>query len=429
MKKQQVTSDSYPHKESTDFKKMTENTNKTGNEANKTIFDSLPIHKIEAYLAELSNEVEKGTDKRKLITKFKLAEDVFSELFSIAKANTKNRKFKKKMYMNQNDLRFATPEEVSYYRAARLKCKTIVDLGAGIGGQSIPFSEACEKVIAVEIDHRKIEYAKKNAEIHGRKNITFIEGDLLDDEVIKRIKFHKPDVIFFDSQRAAEETARTIESVQPDINEIIKKYSKVTKNIAIEVPAQLTPDKIPKTFDCEKEYISYKGQLNRLTLYFGEMKRDDSSVISLPDGFYLSASKKDILEKDYVDFGKSNKLQGYLIEVSEAVSQANLLDEFAKRFNLSYFAKQKKAVFFTSNILVQNPLVKNFYVLSCVNKEFMDIMDALKEHNAGKITLRANISPDNYWSERKKYEDKLKGEKNLHLFLFNKEAVIAEELK
>lgn len=395
----------------------------------KTIFDELPIHKIEAYLAEISNDIDKCVDRKRIASRFKLSEELFNELFSIAKANTKNKKFKKKMYMNQDQLRFATPEEVAYYRAHRLKCKVLVELGAGIGGQSIPFSESCEKVIAVEIDHKKIEYAKKNAEMYGRKNITFIQGDLLDDEVIKLLKKEKPDVVFFDSERAPEETERSIASVKPDINEIIKKYSKITKNIAIEVPAQLTPDKIPKEFDCEKEYVSYKGQLNRLTLYFGALKRDDRSVVSLPDGFYLSASRKDIIEKDYIDFGKSSDLKDYLIEASEALVQANLLDEFAKRSNLSYFTRQKKAYFFTSTIALQNPLAKNFYVLARLEKNTFEIIKALQDLDAGKITLRASVSPDNYWAERKKYEDKLKGTKNLHLFLFDNAAVIAEEMQ
>jgi predicted O-methyltransferase YrrM len=386
----------------------------------KTIFDELSMEKIEAYLNEISNFISKGYDRKKISEKFNLKNELFEELFSIAKANLKNKKFKRKMFMNQVDLRFATPDEVAYYRAYRLKCDTIVELGSGIGGQTIPFSEVCKKVIAVELDERKMKYAEKNCEIHGRKNIEFMQGDLLDDSIIKKIK--KADIIFFDSERPPEETERTLESVKPDINRLIKKYSKITKNIAVEIPPQIIPEKI--TLDCEKEYVSLRGQLNRLTLYFGNLKRAERSVVSLPDGFALLSEGK----TPENTMNKKSGLKNYLHEISEAVVQSDLLDEFAQKFNISFFARQKRINFFTSEILLQNSLVKNFYVLEKVQNDFADILNALKKHDASEVVLRGNISPDRYWEERKRYESRLNGKEKLHLFIFQDCAVVAKEL-
>jgi len=45
-------------------------------------------------------------------------------------------------------LRFATPADVAKYRAERLYCNIIAEIGAGIGGQTIAFAEKCRKVIA-----------------------------------------------------------------------------------------------------------------------------------------------------------------------------------------------------------------------------------------------------------------------------------------
>ncbi|WP_269850008.1 hypothetical protein [Methanosarcina horonobensis] len=47
-------------------------------------------------------------------------------------------------------------------------------------------------------------------------------------------------------------------------------------------PHQMPPERIP--FDCEKEYISLDGQLNRLTLYFGGLKQYDRLAVALPAG-------------------------------------------------------------------------------------------------------------------------------------------------
>ncbi|WP_243684043.1 hypothetical protein [Methanosarcina barkeri] len=44
----------------------------------------------------------------------------------------------------------------------------------------------------------------------------------------------------------------------------------------------MPPERIP--FDCEKEYISLDGQLNRLTLYLGGLKQYDRMAVALPAG-------------------------------------------------------------------------------------------------------------------------------------------------
>ena len=60
----------------------------------------------------------------------------------------------------------------------KCKCKIIVDGFCGIGGNAIHFAEVCDMVIAIDIDPRKIECAKKNASIYGVEHkIQFVIGD------------------------------------------------------------------------------------------------------------------------------------------------------------------------------------------------------------------------------------------------------------
>lgn len=50
----------------------------------------------------------------------------------------------------------------------------------GAGGNAIQFALTCQKVIAIDIDPKKIEMAKNNAKIYGvEKKIEFIVGDFL----------------------------------------------------------------------------------------------------------------------------------------------------------------------------------------------------------------------------------------------------------
>ena len=60
-----------------------------------------------------------------------------------------------------------TPEVIAQHIADRLRCDLIVDAFCGAGGNAIQFAFTCNHVIAVDIDPKKIELAKHNAEVYG----------------------------------------------------------------------------------------------------------------------------------------------------------------------------------------------------------------------------------------------------------------------
>ena len=157
-----------------------------------------------------------------------------------------------------------------------------------------------QKVIAIEVDKRKHEYAKQNAKILGIKNIEFINNDAL-----KLEKIPKADIIFCETEREAEEKERKIENIKPDIKKLLKKYEKTTKDVCIELPPQIKD--IP--FDCEIEYLSVNHELNRLNLYFGELKKCKLSAVIAETGERLEGGRNSVsvsLRKARKAAGKSN---------------------------------------------------------------------------------------------------------------------------
>ncbi|KAF7273595.1 hypothetical protein GWI33_013703 [Rhynchophorus ferrugineus] len=73
-----------------------------------------------------------------------------------------------------------TPEKVAKHAAERCACDVIVDAFCGAGGNSIQFAFTCKRVIAIDIDPKKIELAKNNAAVYGVVDkIEFIVGDFL----------------------------------------------------------------------------------------------------------------------------------------------------------------------------------------------------------------------------------------------------------
>jgi len=336
----------------------------------------------------------------------------------IEKALEKNSKAGK-LFFNEEDIRWATPEVVADYRAERLKCKVIADIGCGIGFQTFSFAKTCERVYAVEIDKEKMENAKKNAEALGLKNIKFILGDALDKKVADKLK--DCEIIFCDTDRPINEDERKIESIKPDVKKLIEAYSKITDKIAIEFPPQIR--EIP--FDCEKEYISVRGKLNRLTIYLGGLKKSDKSAVVLP--------KREVLRGEGDKKEKKNvgqpKLLKYLYEIDPAVDRAGLISELAKETGVKFCYKDKFS-FLTSEKQTKSPFFRNsFEVLDGCDFNDHEIIENLKKHNAKEVELRFNVVPQDYWKIRKKYERELTGVEKIYLFKSGDKAIIAKRLE
>lgn len=329
----------------------------------------------------------------------------------ITEARLRNKKIRKSSYenlfMNLEDLRFATNEEVAKYRAERLKCDTLVEIGSGIGLQTIEFSKQCKKVYAIEIDERKIEFAKKNAKQLELKNITFIHGDAL--KVVDKIK--KADIVFCETARSPQAKERRIEDLSPDIFKLLETYGKLTDKICIEIPPQMKKIEL----DCEKEYLSVDNKLNRLNLYFGRLKKCDKSVVALPSKERIEASG---------EIANRSRILKYFYEADKALLKAEMMNELALKTDTFIYNE----TLLTSRKRVKSSFFRNSFLLLGNAKKFSEALAKLKQENCGKVILRQNISPESYWKERKKYEDKLKGRKTLYLFVSQNNYLIAKKL-
>ncbi|MBI2102501.1 methyltransferase domain-containing protein [Candidatus Woesearchaeota archaeon] len=314
------------------------------------------------------------------------------------------------------DIRWATPEIVAEYRAKRLKCKTIVDLGCGIGFQTFAFAKHCAHVYAIEIDKEKIERAKKNAVVLGLKNITFISGDALSPVVIKQLK--DVDIVFCDPQRLPEEVERKMGTIQPDIHQLLEKYGRLTDKIAIEFPPQIK--EIP--FDCEREYLSWQGKLNRLTLYFGKLKRTERSAVTLPTGECLVVGEEKKLRE-------VRSPEQYLFDVDPAVVKAELLAELSEKTGAALLQRGRNTVFTGPTLLEEAFFVHAYIILETVSFEQNVLRKALQKVKAGTVILRYSVDPNEYALIQRSFEKQLRGKKTICLFRLDDRAVITEEVR
>lgn len=335
----------------------------------------------------------------------------------------RKKKYSKEISSDKPGLRFATPEEIANYRAKRLKCNTLADISCGIGGQTIAFAKQCEQVFAIDLDPVKVKHAKENCRRYGITNVEFFCGDALSEEIISKIP--EVDVIFSDPARPPSEERRDIRNLRPPIDKVMEAYSSRTSNFAFEVPPQLTPERIP--FSCEKEYLSFKGKLNRLNLYFGDLKKCEVSTITLPsEEIFCFTGSKTIIEE-------SEELEKFAFEPDPVILQAGLLGELIDSIkttdSLKTYMVDNKRVLLTSNTIYEHPFLKNRYqIMDIVEPDPVIINQKLQQHEAENALLRGSVDPKKYWDFRKIIEENLTGKYKFHLFLTDKEAILCKKI-
>jgi len=383
-------------------------------EKNDTLFERYSIIDIEQYLRLIHDKLAQGTPKDAI----KRALDItdFNELYEIALTRDQAYdKTSKPFYLTRDDLRFATNELVAAYRAKRLACQTLVEIGAGIGLQTVAFAKTCAHVIAIEIDPRKTSYLEANLKLHHITNVTIITGDCLD--VVDRIDH--ADVIFCDPERAPTEDERSISTIQPHLPKVIELYGKLTDKIAIELPPQIHD--IP--FDCEREYTSVNHELNRLTVYLGSLKNQDASAILLPGEWRL---EKEAATEKKTEKKPEKKAGRYLAELDDAIVAAGLADQLP-----GANWKNNIGAFHTADTLADlgaPAFSKHRYRVRASCSSEQDFIQTLHRERIGKITYRANVKPSDYWSTRNKIEKGLTGRREAVVLISGKEWLLAEEL-
>ncbi|XP_050081381.1 trimethylguanosine synthase [Anopheles maculipalpis] len=170
-----------------------------------------------------------------------------------------------------------TPEKVAAHTAERCRSDLIVDAFCGCGGNTIQFAFSCQKVIAIDIDPRKIEMAKHNATVYGvADRIEFIVGDFM--QLADRLR---ADVVYLSPPWGGpgylkEDVYDLEQSLLPvPATQLMQAAQRVSKNVALYLPRnsntqQLTMLAGPNgAVEIEQNFLDRK--LIALTAYYGEL--------------------------------------------------------------------------------------------------------------------------------------------------------------
>ncbi len=337
------------------------------------------------------------------------------EVYELAKCRIRMKdKFSvKNLYFDSYGLRYSTPEIIGVYRAGRIRDMRIADISCGVGMQAIFFARTNQEVLCLDIDKRRINYAIKNAEAYGVKNIRFEVGDCFSEFIHSLAKDY--DIIYSDPARSEFEKERSLKNLMPSPLKIIEKYGE--RNYVFDLPPQISQDKIPSGW--EKEYISLYGKIRRLTAYVGELYEHDRKAVSLPAG-------EAIYTDEHYSFTKKLEFSDYIYIVDESIYYADLMGALEKKYPIWFIQTGKRRTFASSRTLLRSAFLRAFKVLY-FSDDMEEILRFLRDENFGKVTLRFNVDPAKYWNIRKRFERNLTGSEKVSLFKIGTMYVVGTE--
>ena len=183
-----------------------------------------------------------------------------------------------RMFFSREALEQATPEPVAHYRAHRFADHArIFDLGCGIGGDTLAFAKIAP-VVAVDRDRERLLLLSANVRsLQVAHAVTPVQADLR----CPAWRVPLNSAVFVDpARRRSGRRAHSIHTYEPPIDEILANLSQVPA-LAVKVSPAVSLQELA-AYDCEVEFVSWKGQLKEATLWFRAFKTTTRRATVLP---------------------------------------------------------------------------------------------------------------------------------------------------
>ncbi len=325
------------------------------------------------------------------------------------------------LWFDEQGLRYATPDTVARARAQRLSPmgERVVDVACGVGIQLAFLAQAFDEAVGIERDPDKAALAERNLAALGVE-AEIIVADALDPSIVDDVG--DVDVVVCDPARQPEADRRVFDDLSPDIRKVHAQWGENAHAWCYELPPMMPPERVHEVLEGECEYTSLNGELNRLAVYGGELDHAQASALALPAGERLT---DDDPSQEVADLEEPSS---HLYLVDRAVLQAGLLEQLTARTGALGLVSEShpRRTLLTGDGPSGSALAEDFEVLAKHAWNLLGLNEKLRRLEAGKVTLRASIDPEEYWDVRNALEDGLEGERHVHLFRHGELGIIAE---
>lgn len=312
--------------------------------------------------------------------------------------------FASRMLFSRDGLEQASRLSVSAQRANRFiqaGITSVVDLGSGLGGDSMAMAGLGISVTAVEIDEVTSALAQFNTAGLGVK---VINADAT------TIDLAKHDAVFADPARRRIGSGEQRNRLSPF--EYTPSVDWLTKTVAVEKPTaiKLSPADDYMQFEGEFdfEWISVSGELVELTVYSGSLRGSHIRQARLLTGSGNYVFGSTTLESPIPEVSEVSK---YIYEPDSSLIRSGLMGEFAIENSLKLI--DQRIAYLTSNELVLSPWLKAYEIEQSFPLDSKLISRELASRGIGILEIKkrgVDITPEEF---RKKLKLKGKGAASL----------------
>ena len=291
------------------------------------------------------------------------------------KAREKFGDFADRMLFSTEALEVASRLEVSSHHAGRFLqagVTSVTDAGCGLGGDSLAFAGAGLTVRALERDEATATLAAYN--LQPFDTVTVEHGDAESADLS-----HTEGLWFDPARREGKTRFQNPEDWSPSLEWVFQQAR--SRPTGIKLAPGMDRDLIPE--GCEAQWVSWKGSVVEVVLWFGALAREGitRSALVLRDG----AGAEITGPKDSPD-APIGELQDYLSEPDGAVIRARLIGDLARAHGAHMI--DTTIAYMTSPEPIDSPLVQCFRVRESVPYSTKNVQALIRGADLGTLEIK-----------------------------------------
>lgn len=282
------------------------------------------------------------------------------------------------MYFTREALEQATAELVARHRAARFRgCEQVVDLGCGIGGDSLALAREA-RIIGVERDPLRLAMARENARALGIGGRTdWVRGDIDGGgPVLAEAAFVDPVRRTADGRRVFDADA-----YDPPLRDVLGWRGRF-RSMAVKVAPGIRDEDVAE-LPGEVEFVAEGNDLKEAVLWIGAVAGEGRRATLLPSGATLAA----VVEAP----AASAPVGRVLYEPNAAVIRAHLIGTLARM--LDAWQIDPTIAYLSADKVRPTPFARAWMVEAVLPFGVDRVRRHLRSLGVGRVTVKKRGSP------------------------------------
>ncbi len=284
------------------------------------------------------------------------------------------------LLLNEEALQQASGGEVAGWRAARFAGHAkVLDLCAGIGGDTIALAQAGLEVLAYEQDPVRAALLAHNVEALGLSESVTVRA--ADWTAASAADLGGAEAAFVDPARRVDgRRVLGLHEMTPPLHAIEELCARVP-NVLVKVAPGLDTDEVPT--GAGLEFVSAGGELKEALLAFGDVRRGNVATV-LPGPHDLTRDGDE--PRARVDAPGT-----YIYEPDPAVVRAGLVRTLGQR--LDAWQLHGRIAYLSSNTQIETPFARSWRVLEQGKFGKKQLTRWVRKHGAGRVVIKRRGVP------------------------------------